>query len=614
MTARKSLKRLYECIDYHNEDLLQLLLNQQSYDNRIDPEKWATDAMIPTAQMFTMVEEQLGPAMDGLCPDTNGLQLVPRDNDVTPQQWQTAEWALWTQLKYAMKLRDVSLRSIKDSIKVGLGYGIVEPFSYIPDERANLVGDGKSKPIMIAGDAKTAIRYRYISVGKIIPETKGSDFDGPDATPGFWFYDPYPAWDLKAMYDGTLPDGISKDQLQSTYEKVEIAAKKYARTSCRFKRMADLFGGRKEEHRTQDDGEYELNEIPIIKHFEQPNKWTWIVPDGSGDGEIIYESENVGQQISSGMIKWSSYPDGDRWYPMNIAEACRMQGYAHDIWFNFLIDQMGRANESVRVINKSALSHGDRELADGEDIFINGTVRDAVGYVTVPNIDPQLMGLGGIIDGVGDKIKGNADLTSKNYTRGGNGAFNKLMNSTQGRQHLSIAILETGGLTKVYERVLSYMQVLVPDDGYDMVRPVYDDATDGRILDARNITGEDLNHNFALELDISTRRLLGDMDVDTRLRLWEAGKNNKDMRPSEHNRLFPVPESFAHRLFKAKKEQERLQREDRDIEMINAMSQGQNAMPQGEAGMAGQGAGQGLGPQDGSGAGLGAGAGGELAI
>ena len=579
MTAKESLELMYECLDYHATDIQQLLLNQTSYDNKIDPATWVTDSTIPTAQQFIMVEEALGPALDGLFPDTNGLQLIPNANDVTPEQWQKAEWALWTQLTYAMKLRDKSLKSIKDSFKLGLGYGIVEPFSYNPHERANLIGDGKSTPLMIEGDAKTGIRYRYISTGRIIPYKTGSDFDGDDATPMFWFYDPYPAWELEAMYDGTLPNGIKKDQLKGTFADIKKAAKEYARKNCRFQKMVDMLGGRNTVRVSPRMDEYEPTEIVIIKQFIQPNKWVWIVPDGSGDGKIIYESEQVGQRMSSGLIKWSAHPDGDRWFPMNTAEASRMQGYAHDLWFNFLIDMMGRAKSNVRVINKSALPRGDHEIPDGEDIYVDSSARDAVGYVQIPNIDPQLAGMGQIIDSVGDKIKGNSDFTQKNFTRGGANAFNDLMNTMQARQRLSVTILETGALTKIYERVLAYMQVLVPDTGFDMVRPIYDADSGDRVLDARVVTAEDLNHDFALDLDLSTRRMLGGMSDDMRLRLWQAGKDNPAMRPSEHNRLYPVSEGFQHRLFKGKEEQDRLQEEDRNAAQLAVLSQG--AIPQG---------------------------------
>lgn len=580
-TAKEYLDKLDWAIRLQSPYLNELVKLQMSYDNKIDPATWATHSQVPTAQHFVAVEEALPAAMNGLFPETNGLQLLPQEDDVNIDEWMKAEWALWTQLTYSMKLNEAALQSVKDCMKLGLGYGIVEPFTYTPEEAKIIATGSKRTRIMGTGSPQTGIRYRDISVGRIIPHPEGRDFDGPYATPMFWFFDPHPAWDIEAMYEGTLPNGVDSEELQGSYADVLEMAKTY--DGCELHKFASIMEGKENYYADQISRRLGKDEdppdIPIIKVFEQPGKWTWIVPGRNNEGMIMLQRESEVQHLQSGMIKWSAWPDG-KWYNMSTPEADRVRCFAHDLWFNFVIDMMDEAKRNVRIINKSALPPGQNDLADYEDVFVNGSAKEAATVLSRPNIDPALMGMGATIAQLGDRIHGHNDFMQHNVTRGGTQAFQSLLNTMQGRERLGVAILETGALTKIFEIVLNYMQRLVPEEGITLRRLNYDDITNKKILESQTVTPEDLRHSYKMDLDLSTRRMLGGMSFDERLRLHEALKNDPNARPEMRDRIFPVPDGFARRLWKSTAERDTIQAENREMELLNSL--------QGGAGGAGQ--------------------------
>jgi len=581
-TPKEYLDALDDAIRQQAPYFNELIKLQSSYDNKIDPATWATHSQVPTAQHFIMVENSLGPAMSGLFPETNGLQLIPNDDEVTAEQWTTAEWALWTQLIYTMHLRTAALPSVKDCMKLGIGYGIVEPHSFTP-EVGKIITEGQKKTRVIGtGEAKTGIRYRYISAGRIIPYPEGNDFDGPNAVPMFWFFDPHPLVDIEHMYSGDLPNGVDKEELLGSMEEVRTLAKEFAEGGGnQLSKFAAIMDGVEDTYNRKGRRRSDVEPVmcPVIKVFEQSKGWTWIVPSRNNEGLIILRRRTTVQKMQSGMVKWSAWPDGNRWFSMSTPEADRVRGFAHDLWFNFMIDMMGRAKNSVRVINKSALPAGQKDIPDYEDVFISGSVRDAAGFLQPDNIDPALMGMGQVIGDLGNKIQGHNDFMQHNVTRGGTQAFNALLGTMQARELLGVAILETGALTKVFEMVLGYMQLLVPADGITLRRPVFDSTENKRVIEAQTVTPEDLRHSYSLDLDLSTRRMLGGMSFEERLRLHEAIKNDPNVYPEMRDKVLPFPESFARRLWRPAAQREATQEEDRNIEVINALSGGGASPP-----------------------------------
>jgi hypothetical protein len=571
-TAKDAMEMLQFSIDEQRGDLQRLSALQDSFDNRINPDIWPTQSEIPTAQHFTAVEEAIGPALDMCFPESNGLQLIPAGDAGDDEAWRNSEWALWTMITHVMRLKQHAVRSVKDCFKCSVGYGIVEPFKITPQVGMDVVASGKRTRVMADGDSQISIRYRYISPGRVVPFPKGTDFNGPEATPASFFFDPYPLWEIEEMFANGPVDGDA-DEMQSTLAEIKDASVKFNRSGVDdFLRFAERLGGRRIRFQSSRLPAFAPQSVPVIKVFEQPGTETWIVPDSGKGGKILLRRESDPfVKVRCGLVKWSAWPDGDRWFPMSQPDADQKRGFAYDLWLNFFFDMMTRTKDARLVLNKSALPPGQRRLDPYDDIYVEGNAQQAAAYLQNPQIDPAIPMVGDILDRIGQNIRGTKDFMQKNYTRGGTGAFQDLLNTMQSRQRLSAMILETGALSQVYEHVLAYMQRLVPEGGMELARPIYEAGEGKRIMERKTITIEDLRHGYSVRLDTSERRMLGGMSDDKRFQYWQALVDRDDVVKEEVNRIFPLPDSNIQRVFKKRSQLDQIQADNRDLRTIQQL-------------------------------------------
>lgn len=556
-------------LDYFRGDLEVMSSLGASYANRIDPSIWPCQAQIPTGQAFIAVEEALPAAMDMCFPETNGLQLVPTGQNTNEEQWRNAEWALWTMAHYRMRLRDKALRSLKDVFKMSVGYGIVDTFTHFPDVPAEISVGSKSTTIMTRGEAQRSIRYRYISPGKIIPYTSGTDFNGDDATPLSFFLDSFPKWQLEKMMEQDKQDNGDKSRFKASMKEIEEAATKYLSVgSSDFFEFSDALGGSAGAQDRKRNGlpDHAPMDIPVIRVFEQPGKEIWIVPSSTSDGIVLMKQEaSELVRLRNPLVKWTAWPDGDLWFPTSAPEIDQKRGFAYDLYINFMFDMMSRTKDARLVVDKTALGPDQRHLDLTGDIYIEGgDARTAATYLENPRMDPNILSVGSELNSLGQQIQGRQNFTEKNFTRGGTQAFADLLGTMQARQRLSATILETGALTNIYQHILAHMQdTISQDESMVLSRNMYEAGSGTRHIESRTITSADLMHGYELVLDTSERRMLGGMSDRQRLQIWQLLQDRDDVRPAEVNRIIPLPDTTIHRLFKTRKEQEAIQEENR---------------------------------------------------
>jgi hypothetical protein len=324
--------------------------------------------------------------------------------------------------------------------------------------------------------------------------------------------------------------------------------------------------------------------------FERPGKELWIVPSAQNAGRVVYSIDR-GEQSRVGLVKWSAWPDGDRWFPMSTPEADHDRAFAYDLFMNFMFDIMSKTKDTPRVISKASLKPGQRDVPYGEDIFVeSGDARTAVAYLDTPRLDPSIPLVGDRLEALGSKIWGTQDFTQKNYTRGGTMAFQDLLNTMQARQQLSGLILEMGALTDVYEHTLAIMQQLSVDGDLRLRRASYSAELKRQVEESKVVTNEDLGHAYELVLDPTQRRMLGGMTDQFRLQLWQALQENPNTYPDEVNMLlFPAPEQVSNRIFRPAEEQRTVQAENREAALLAQAAQGAGAAVRAGQGTPGEG-------------------------
>jgi hypothetical protein len=68
--------------------------------------------------------------------------------------------------------------------------------------------------------------------------------------------------------------------------------------------------------------------------------------------------------------------------------------------------------------------------------------------------------------------------------------------------------------------------------------------------------------------------MLGGMSFEERVRMHEIVKDDPKVYPEMRDKLLPIPEGFAKRLWRSPAEREKIQAEDRNLDVISQLSGG----------------------------------------
>jgi hypothetical protein len=117
----------------------------------------------------------------------------------------------------------------------------------------------------------------------------------------------------------------------------------------------------------------------------------------------------------------------------------------------------------------------------------------------------------------------------------------------------------------------------------------YDESTGRMAVRRRMISPEDLNHGYKIVLDTSERRMLGGMSDQLRLETWKLWQDRPDVRLHEVHRVYPMPDMVIRRVFKPREELDRLQREDRQLQIAEGLGGAEAVNAAGAASAAGAG-------------------------
>jgi len=563
-------------------DFERLVEMQQNYDNSINRSMWSTISELPMPTAFMAVRDKLGPIMEGLFPNLNAMQLLPLEAGASQEQIRNSEFALWVTVHHLVRLQHASIKSVQNCLKCSLGYGIVETANISPPvSRIVRAADSEAR-IMAVGRAVRTLRYRDVSSGRIVPYPSGTEFNGTDRTPFAFFLDFYPEGQFRSMMEGRTVDTEDVELSGNTEEIIAKSRESGMHTGTTVHDVIEAMGGRK-VHDKQANKHIPAM-IPVIKVYEA-NRHTWIVPLATKP-PVIYKAENKAETLRTPLVKWSAWPDGDRWFPMSEPEADLKRSLAYNIWFNMFFDMMSWMGNRNLVYNIEATDNKEPNLAPGQPLGVTTQqdVNKVAGYLDIPRIDPMIMNVGATLDGLGDRIHGQRDLTSKNFARGGMMAFQEVLNSSNARQRLTGAILDLGGLTEAIEHILIHMQINIPEGGQVFRKPAWDRATASTTTEERSVTPDDLRHSYQLILDLGAKKRFGGIEAQDRLQIYDRYKDRPDIHKEELDRLVLQDDILVQRLLKPPEVVEQTQAEDRAVALQQGLQGGpaQPSAPLGE--------------------------------
>jgi len=574
--------------DEHSDDIARLEAMQKTYDNVPEPSAWPTISKIPIASAWAATEEAVAGAMDYLVPSQPFLDLIPQDH-IDDDSLHRLEWALYLMLVYRMRLKRDMYKSVKDSFKVSVGYGIVEPITIYPPAVFDIVAGSNRTSTIDAGAAMRELRFRYISPGRVIPYPQGTDFNGRDATPYTFLLDTYPEEQFRLMYENQ-PEGETAPKLMGNVgEIIENARTQGFTSQVSIQTFAETMGGRKISRKTKTRNV--PAEVPILKVFQPiTGRIEWLSLGGTPS--VIWEDTRYSARRNP-MIKLDPWMDADRWFPMSQPEADMKTVWAQNVWFNAIFDMMTWSLKRPLVWNNTDLDEAPDFGPDG-NVGVPGEPDKMAKFLEAPGIDNGTFMFGDTIKNIRTQTTGQRDVTQKNFTRGGSMAFSDMLNSLQGRDRMRYALLQMGGLERVAEHTLGFMQELGTDMDLRFRMPSYREGTGERYYEPFELSEDDLRHIVTVVIDLDGKHRASAMDEQTRIAKYQAKKDNPYWDQYEIQEDLEPDQMKLNKQRLPRETVERKQAAREEAELAGMRAGGQSAPP-GAQGMAQAGMGAMLG-------------------
>jgi len=524
-TKDSRAERLMEILDFayskNDPAFTRMKVLQKSHDNVVNPKVFPTNSKMPVASAFTQVEEALGPAMDYLLGTGNPIRLNPDSVGVSIDNIRNAEWAIYNMVANRMRIADEAYAVVRDSFKLGLGYGIVEPITVTPPRAFSaLIAEGNTVTThraMRTGSTRKSLRFRWVSPGAVIAYPDGCNCNGTSRSSMIFLIDFYSEREIEALYSSQPTDGENYPMEGSAQEVIDSARKEDFKRQYEIAENIRALSGVDltilQERKHSSDMPIT---IPVIKVYE-PNHHTWL-----GNGKVVMlDQADKFQTMRCPLSKWSAHRDGKRWFPMSTAEALEKANLGHNIWVNLVYDLMTYAAKRPMAYSTQAHPSGPPKYGPDDSIGLDtADVRNGAMFLDGPGIGADTLSVGDRLSAMQDKIRGQQPLNQPGFVRGGMMAFQELLSSTTARQRLAGAILQSGGVEPVYHQAMIYMQGGIGLNETVPVREI-NEKDNSEYVNERTVTEEDLLHAYTLTLDLGEKFKAGMMEAQNKFPLYD---------------------------------------------------------------------------------------------
>ena len=472
------------------------------------PETWETFSQIFLPHFRTAVEQALPDAFNYLLPKSGMLEIVP-NGPMTFAQTSTVRDYYEQLIQRKIGLKKHGLLTLKDCMKLNIGYGEVTTQIITPMEAtANTIfGGGEVRDIrrMDLGTPREVIQYKYVDWRTVIPTPDGAT---PDDVSGIFrlkgiredvFLDMYRADALldEPMLKGD-PNAIIKSvrdgRTSLSYFPLEWVMSQFGTTGNSIKAMRKL----NDMNRRMKLNTRSPVKIPVLM-CEFNRRHVWIVPDGT----VIYDIQDKLQTFRKSIVKATACPDGESWYPMGDAGSSFDATEGSNILQNAIVDLLSYKLHPATVVNRSMITDKNAVIEPYAQLDAYGKAGDAAAVIQGAQIDQSMFNIGSqfeqqiaLANGQPMNLQGSG---TAGVMRGGGGAFESFLQTTQARSKLAGAVIQTGWLEEVVNNVIILSQIIGQDDKY-----VYKDGLSGKYVE-KTITAQDIRHSFSAVVDLDDK-------------------------------------------------------------------------------------------------------------
>jgi hypothetical protein len=553
---------------------------QRAFDGIIDEETWATLSEINIPLLRTAVLQVVPFIVNYMFPNTKFLELMPRDLSVTYDTVKNLERVVEDQLIYKMEIKRPTILITQDAVKFGCGYGEVATKMAMQPARELVKFFGSNGEVegetnrMTRSAPEEQLELRWLPFECVIPTPDG---DNPDDVTCVFHVDTIREDQLEAMFaeDNARPDD---EQILSGSASEIIEATRTGRMDGSFFPqwwiMSGMTGdnnamGRYERYTTIQKLTEEYKDhkapvlVPILKcYFKGEHIWL-----ANGD-TVIYHVKGGLDTLMCPIIKADSAVDGGNWYAQSDVMASKDVSDGIITFKNALMDLLTQHLHPTTVYDERAMAQANKapDIEPYSKVAVLGKPAEAVGYLAPPPLHPALLTVGQVLEQDNATANGQplnlGGQGTAGLMRGGGGAFESLMQSTQIREEFLGVLMEMGFLRPMIQRTLLLMQM--------MDKEVFEfmSAKDREFIKV-SVTQDEIRNMFDVRVNLGTK-LRGGINGESMAiaRYVQVYKNNpyvdqqaalETVNPDreEAERLLATPEQVKQNMKMLQEQQQR---------------------------------------------------------
>jgi len=476
-----------------------------------------SDITLGQARLF--VDQALPPLMSHLFGADNPFDLIPAEKTIS---YETArkirDWVLYN-MRTHMQIEKNGYVTLRDAIKLGKGYGIIEPKTITPpssEQQIVLTGDEEIRNrVMGIGESQLVPGYTYLPFGTVIPTPDGATPDEVSCTFVLRLYQEEP---FRKMFDKKLnPDTPFEGPLEKIIDRARSKMfNGYLSTPRQIaSQIANL-------QRTPMNAMNEVGSdtpviIPVLQCYAR-DEHVWF---GCDEFEI-YRVHAKYQTLRNPVVSATYDRDGQEWYSPGIIRPRRSMIMGTENFYNAIMDMVSMMLHPHQIVNRDALLSEEEktDLQPYGKTTITGSHKtgDVITWAALPPLPAQVFEIGNKLEEYDTASVGQPKSLQGQGTpglvRGGSGAMESLLQSTSGREKLTSKHLENGWYSSVVENTLVLCQMLAKDKEY-LPSISYTPESKKNGFNFSEITRDDVRRVYNVQLNF-TDKLRNELSEITR--------------------------------------------------------------------------------------------------
>lgn len=550
---RLSYELCRPAFDQANKDI-------ELYNQIINPATWQTMSEMTLGLAYRLVANTLpNLLLNVLWAADNPFNLIPVggiDGKVTME----IATKLRKYLIYNIRDRmDIDLKgeaTILDGVKLGTGYGIIEPKTVYMAERQEITATTGDENASIFGldlaEPKTIPSYRYVPFGSILSTLDGGT---PDTASATTFVDTISEHSLRASFadkendlEGNIEEIIEYARRNgmdaNTYAIRSIIAKLSGRTDGGNVRRYDRV------HRNMKGTVL----VPVTKQYVQ-NKHVWVACNRF----VIRKTEKTVETLQCPILQYKFAPECDNWFNRGIIAPNRDLMRSIETFENAVLDLFSVHLHPHQIVNIDQLAEVDA-VEDRQPYgrtYVRGDIRTAQKFETPPDLPAIVAGTGDRLQVKSDDLAGlnthQGGKVSPGMVRGGSGALESLAQNSTNREKVLAKHCENTWYKKMIHLTLVYSSLYASDEDSFNVLKIAGEGEKGRkagdkYFEAVKITRDELSHVWRISINFRDKLKNFLAESAHRIQVYQLLIQDPDINTEELKRYLIGDESQIDKL------------------------------------------------------------------